>query len=96
MESGAVASGNAPFLFLWKLNLLPNPTLFPSMTVVTKEPLQINDKCQVKWRNGDTLLNAVVIERRPVGHRKRKKTLDLSTLSAKEIEYYVHYLQHDR
>ena len=62
----------------------------------TDEPLQINDHCQVKWRDEDTFLDAVVIEKRPVGHRKRKKTADMASLKADEIEYYVHYVQHDR
>ena len=70
------------------------------MTIVPEEPLQINDKCQVQWRDdGGQLLDAVVIERRPLGHRKRKKNdpiPDLSTLKADEIEYYVHYVAHDR
>jgi hypothetical protein len=62
-------------------------------------PLQVDDKCEVLWRNGEQKLPAVVVERRPLGHRKRKKNErapDLSTLKADEIEYYVHYDEHDR
>ena len=72
------------------------------MTIVAEEPLQIHDKCKVQWRDdGGELLDAVVIERRALGHRKRKKNNDppppdLSTLKADEIEYYVHYVAHDR
>jgi hypothetical protein len=62
-------------------------------------PLQVDDKCDILWRNGEQKLPAVVVERRPMGHRKRKKNErapDLSTLKADEIEYYVHYSDHDR
>ena len=70
------------------------------MTVLSEEPLQIGDKCMVQWRDEEgKFLEAVVIERRPIGHRKRKKNdpiPDLSTLKADEIEYYIHYVDHDR
>jgi hypothetical protein len=62
-------------------------------------PLQVDDKCSILWRNGEQKLPAVVVERRATGHRKRKKNErvpDLSTLKADEIEYYVHYIDHDR
>ena len=62
-------------------------------------PLQVDDKCSILWRNGEQKLPAVVVERRATGHRKRKKNErapDLSSLSADEIEYYVHYIDHDR
>jgi hypothetical protein len=62
-------------------------------------PLQVDDKCNILWRNGEQKLPAVVVERRPLGHRKRKKNErapDLSTLKADAIEYYVHYTDHDR
>lgn len=62
-------------------------------------PLQVDDKCSVLWRNGEQILPAVVVERRPLGHRKRKQNErlpDVSTLKAAEVEYYVHYVDHDR
>jgi hypothetical protein len=62
-------------------------------------PLQVDDKCSILWRNGEQKLPAIVVERRATGHRKRKKNEkapDLSTLKADEIEYYVHYIDHDR
>jgi hypothetical protein len=62
-------------------------------------PLNVDDKCNVHWRSGQQILPAVVVERRPLGHRKRKKNErapDLSTLSSTEVEYYVHYVDHDR
>jgi hypothetical protein len=61
-------------------------------------PLQVDDKCDILWRS-EQKLPAVVVERRPFGHRKRKKNErapDISTLKAEEIEYYVHYIDHDR
>ena len=71
--------------------------------------LEIDDKCQVRWRgDGEKTLLAVVVERRPMNHRKRQKTksnskgdsknvaVDITTLKADEIEYYVHYENHDR
>jgi hypothetical protein len=61
-------------------------------------PLQVDDKCDILWRS-EQKLPAVVVERRPLGHRKRKKNErapDISTLKADEIEYYVHYIDHDR
>jgi histone acetyltransferase MYST1 len=69
------------------------------MTIVLDDPLQIRDKCQVHWRDDDgMLLEAIVIERRPIGHRKRKKNdpIDFSGVRADHIEYYVHYVDHDR
>jgi len=63
------------------------------------EALQIHDKCEVQWRGGSQTLPAVVVERRPKGIRKRKKSEllpDLETLKADEIEYYMHYVGHDR
>ena len=72
------------------------------MTATEKEPvaaLNIGDKCQVQWRDGSQQLEAVVLERRPVGHRKRRKealAVDLRNLPADQMEYYVHYTHHDR
>lgn len=75
----------------------------------TPHALEIDDKCQVRWRgDGEKTLLAVVVERRPMNHRKRQKTksnskgdsknvaVDITTLKADEIEYYVHYENHDR
>jgi len=71
---------------------------------VDTQPLNIDDKCDVKWRAGDKTLRAVIIERRSKHFRKRKTTLkksqnsgpSLESLKADEIEYYVHYIDHDR
>ena len=59
-------------------------------------PLRINDHCQVKWRGGQQNLAAVVIERRASKKRKRGDTVDLDSLPADAIDYYVHYVDHDR
>lgn len=64
-------------------------------------PLQVNDRCQVQWREEKgEFLDAVVVHRRPRHHRKRKKKneplVDLDALKADELEYYVHYISHDR
>lgn len=66
-------------------------------------PLQIGDRCKVRWRgDGNNLIDAVVIERRVVGHRKRRRAAkgsslpDLEKLAGNEVEYYVHYDGHDR
>ena len=63
------------------------------------EPPQIHDRCDVQWRGGLQTLKAVVVERRPLSHRKRKKedsVPDLDSLKAEEIEYYIHYIDRDR
>jgi hypothetical protein len=66
-------------------------------------PLNIDDRCDVKWRAGDKTLRAVIIERRPKNYRKRKtvnkkdNTMPpVDHLKADEVEYYVHYVDHDR
>ena len=66
-------------------------------------PLNIDDKCDVKWRAGDKTLQAVIIERRPKNDRKRRAVnkkdrtvLSVDNLKADEVEYYVHYVDHDR
>lgn len=72
----------------------------PAADETEKVPLEVDDKCDVRWRDGEQSLPAVVIERRPVNYRKRRKKdptfPDISTLKADEIEYYVHYENHDR
>jgi histone acetyltransferase MYST1 len=45
--------------------------------------LEIGDRCQVKWRDGTEKLWAEIVECRV----KRKTS---------EVEYYVHYENHDR
>ena len=70
------------------------------------KPLEIDDRCQVKWRGDEQdVLPAIVIDRRPVNYRKmkRKKRIDsdllyedMEKMTSAEIEYYVHYEQHDR
>jgi len=69
-------------------------------------PLEINDHCQCRWRDKDQVLMCRIVERRPL-HRittssrnKRKKDKfsvpDYDTLRPDQVEYYVHYLEHDR
>jgi histone acetyltransferase MYST1 len=75
------------------------------------EPPQVNDHCFVKWirgSNDDTTttegsepltLEAVVVERRPLSRdnpSKRHPVGAVDGLNADEIEYYVHYVGHDR
>lgn len=64
------------------------------------DALNINDKCFVQWRGGIQRLQAIVVERRPKGilkkRKKSEKTPKLEDLSGDEIEYYVHYVGHDR
>jgi RNA binding activity-knot of a chromodomain len=73
----------------------------------TQQPLQIHDRCHVQWRGGQQYLPAVIVERRP--HRdsatrsKRKRRtgggdigVDIDSLPADAIDYYVHYVDHDR
>lgn len=65
-----------------------------------EKPLEVDDLCDVKWRDGNQTLRAKVIERRPLNYRKRKKKdpsiPPVDTLKADEIEYYIHYENHDR
>jgi hypothetical protein len=64
------------------------------------KPLEVDDKCEVLWRDEKQSLPAVVIERRPLNYRKRKTkekhVPTIETLQADEIEYYVHYEGQDR
>ena len=64
------------------------------------KPLEIGDRCDVRWKGGDQTLRAIIIERRPLNHRKRKKKdakpPEVDSLAAEETEYYVHYVDHDR
>ncbi|KAL7580351.1 hypothetical protein ACA910_004380 [Epithemia clementina (nom. ined.)] len=46
-----------------------------TMTPSVIEPLNIGDKCEVTWRNGERTLDAVVIERRPYRPKRRRLTL---------------------
>jgi hypothetical protein len=72
-------------------------------TIVTA-PLQIHDRCQVQWREEEgEFLDAIVVHRRPLHHRKRKPVnkkneadVNVDSLPADEVEYYVHYMHHDR
>lgn len=74
-------------------------------TIDASKPPEINDHCKIRWRDGEQVLLARVVERRPllsVSHRRNKKrkgifsAADLESLKAEEIEYYVHYVDHDR
>lgn len=65
------------------------------------KPLEIGDKCDVRWRAGNQTLQAVIVERRPLNYRKRKSKKDaavpaVETLKPEEVNYYVHYVEHDR
>eukprot|EP00934_Nitzschia_sp_Nitz4_P008452 Nitzschia sp. Nitz4//scaffold76_size158648//130885//132553//NITZ4_002567-RA/size158648-augustus-gene-0.144-mRNA-1//1//CDS//3329557908//8442//frame0 len=66
------------------------------------KPLNINDRCEVKWRNGDFNLKAKIVERRPLSLRtnpslKRGASLPpVDGLKPDEVEYYIHYVEHDR
>jgi histone acetyltransferase MYST1 len=55
-----------------------------AVSVEAPAAIDIDDRCQVKWRDGTEKLWAKVIERRP------------SKKSDGETEYYVHYENHDR
>jgi hypothetical protein len=59
-------------------------------------PLLVHDRCQVKWRDGQQNLPAVIIERRPSKKRKRLEIVDIDCLPADGVEYYVHYVDYDR
>lgn len=65
---------------------------------VVDRPLEIDDECDVRWKTGDQVLPAKVIERRPLNRRKRKNKRELMVdgLLPDEIEYYIHYVGHDR
>lgn len=65
------------------------------------KPLNIDDRCDVRWRGGDQKLPAVIIERRPHNYRKRKTKKEpiappVDHLKPDEVDYYVHYVDHDR
>jgi hypothetical protein len=69
--------------------------------VTMDKPLNIDDKCDVRWRGGDQKLPAIIIERRPQNYRKRKTKKDpavpaVDHLKPEEVDYYVHYVDHDR
>lgn len=66
-------------------------------------PLDIDDECNVRWRDGNHILKAKIIERRPLNYvqtkRKKKRTkaqMSVKGLKADEIEYYIHYVKQDR
>jgi hypothetical protein len=65
-----------------------------------KKPLDVDDKCDVRWRDGSQSLRTKVIERRPLKNKKRKKKGNslpsVDNLKPEEIEYYIHYENHDR
>ena len=81
---------------------MDGPTISPpdttTTTTTTIDPLNVGDTCQVKWRNGERKLDAIVVERRPLGYRKKKRQRRLlqNSSSGCELEYYVHYQGHDR
>ena len=69
-------------------------------------PLDIDDECDVRWRDGNHILRSKIIERRPLNYmqnkRKRKHKhkskaqMSVKGLKADEIEYYIHYEKKDR
>lgn len=61
------------------------------------EPLQIADQCLVFCTAGKQHLKASIVARRSI-KRKRDVNLDtvIETLAANQVEYYVHYIDHDR
>mmetsp|Transcript_2857 Transcript_2857/g.6720 ORF Transcript_2857/g.6720 Transcript_2857/m.6720 type:complete len:486 (+) Transcript_2857:198-1655(+) len=65
-------------------------------------PLDIDDTCDVRWRDGNHILKARIIERRPLNYmqtkrkQKRKAQMSVKGLKADEIEYYIHYEKQDR
>lgn len=61
------------------------------------QPLNIGDNCQVFCSAGNCYLAATVVERRASrkNNPKRKK-IDVSSLPANDVDYYVHYIEHDR
>ena len=70
---------------------------------VSSNPPQINDHCKIRWRDGEKILLAKVVERRPLIQSRRNKkrkgfgsAAEMEALKAEQIEYYVHYVHHDR
>jgi histone acetyltransferase MYST1 len=77
---------------------------------VVETPPNLNDHCSVKWQIRGTAttttttetpitLEAVVVERRPISRENPCKRLPVGAvegLKADEIEYYVHFVGHDR
>ena len=59
--------------------------------------LEIGDRCQARWRDGNLVLWTRIIDRRPV---RKRKVVDLDQLKTRDkqhpYEYYVHYENHDR
>eukprot|EP00523_Entomoneis_sp_CCMP467_P000805 CAMPEP_0168749996 /NCGR_PEP_ID=MMETSP0724-20121128/17023_1 /TAXON_ID=265536 /ORGANISM="Amphiprora sp., Strain CCMP467" /LENGTH=667 /DNA_ID=CAMNT_0008797961 /DNA_START=28 /DNA_END=2031 /DNA_ORIENTATION=+ len=83
-----------------------------SSTSFVKEPLSVGDTCHVQWRDGTQQLPAIVVERRPLRKRRRRMLLLsqssqqssqsqsssqlAASAAAHPLEYYVHYVNHDR
>jgi RNA binding activity-knot of a chromodomain len=78
----------------------------PPIPPLTK-PLNIGDHCHVFCSAGNQYLAAVIVERRPsrLNHHnrhqqqppiKRKRTVDVETLPPDDVDYYIHYVDHDR
>lgn len=70
------------------------------LEVSVDQPLKIDDHCDVRWKEGDQILPAKVIERRPLNYRKRKNKKgpmpDVEGLKPNQVEYYIHYVGQDR
>jgi histone acetyltransferase MYST1 len=73
-----------------------------------QRPLEVDDQCFVIFRDGPEQLRAKIVERRPLNYKetqgkKRKKrdsphhSYDIpESAKAADLEYYVHYVNHDR
>ncbi|KAG7341427.1 acyl-CoA N-acyltransferase [Nitzschia inconspicua] len=73
-------------------------------------PLEVDDQCHVIFRDGPEQLRAKIVERRPINYKeqllkgKKRKKRDLphhsydipENAKASDLEYYVHYINHDR
>lgn len=58
----------------------------------------VNDRCKVFCAAGDQQLDAVIVATRTTRKRKQLDTTPTETaaVAAEEMEYYVHYVEHDR
>jgi len=74
----------------------------PGPIVQLRKPLELDDHCKVRWRDGKLVLSCRIVERRPLHERRKRKkgggsaTVDIDSLKPEEVEYYVHYVDHDR
>jgi hypothetical protein len=72
-------------------------TITPS--TVTSLSVEVGDSCLVRWRDGSQTLKAKILARRQLKRRKtdpETTTDELAKLKPDDIQYYVHYVDHDR